>query len=136
MAYPNASTRDLFSALRTLHDMTRNAPKDYAPESTSWVISKIRYELRNRGFFAEHEDELHGDHSFILDPTDPLWIDVYQLDVSPRHDRGRIEDLFRAHYVKRCIDPYDCSGEAFTMDFHVFKRRGAWWVYEWVSLNV
>ena len=100
-------------------------------------MREMRDELANRGYYAGREDDLNAGHSFVLDPTDPLWVDVYPLTgISDHETRERVEDLFRANYVKRCTDPYDCSGEVFTMQFHVFKRRGAWWVYEWLALSV
>ena len=136
MGYQKAKTRDLFSALHDLHKVQRNTPKDTDPETIGWLMREMRDELGNRGFYASSEDALHDGHSFDLDPDEPYWIDVYPLlGISDYETRDRVEDLFRLYYFKRCGASYDCSGEVFTIRFHVFKRRGAWWVYETLTVD-
>ena len=137
MAYPKAKTRDLFSALRTLHNVQSNTPKDTMPESVGWIMREMRDELARRDYSADNcGDVLNGRH-VIFFPDREDWLKVYPLkDVDPWEDRAHVEDLFRVYYLKRCTSPYDCSGEVFTQSFHVFKRRGAWWAYEWLALNV
>ena len=134
--YSDVTNRGLFKILHALHNMQHNTPKDTAPDSVGSIMREIRDELKNRGFSADCKDVLNGDHSFDFDPDSPSWYKVYQLDVDPELDQGRVEDLFRVHYLKRCTSPYDCSGETFTMTFYVFKRRGSWWAYELLGSNV
>ena len=137
MAYPSAKTRDLFKALHDLHTKQSNTPKDTDPDSVGWLIRGIRDELENRGFLASSKDVFGDRHSFNVDPTAPIWVNVYPLtDIDPRETRDRVVELFRLCYVKRCESYYDCSGETFTLSFHVFKRRGEWWAYEWLATDV
>lgn len=137
MAYQNAKTRDLFKALHTLHNSNRHTPKDTDPDSIGWLIRGFRDELEYRGFSESSKDVFNGKHSFNVDPTAPVWVNVYPLTgIDNRETRDRVVDLFRLYYVKQCESYYDCSGETFTLSFHVFKRRGEWWVYEQLATDV
>ena len=137
MAYSSAKTRDLFKALHDLHTKQSGTPKNASPETVSWLIREIRDELEYRGFSESSKDVFSDRHSFNVDPTAPVWISVYPLtDIDPRETRDRVVELFRLYYVKRCESYYDCSGEIFTDSFHVFKRHGAWWVYEQLATDV
>ena len=132
-----AKTRDLYSVLHDLHVKQSGTPKDASPESVSWLIREIRDALAQRGYSADLGDVLDGGHVVSSDPDSPSWHVVYPLnDIDPREDRDRVESLFRLEYFSHITSPYDCSGETFTLSFHVFKRRGAWWVYEWLATDV
>ena len=132
-----AKTRDLYSVLHDLHAKQSGTPKNASPETVSWLIREIRDTLAERGYSADLADVLNGGHVVSSDPESPTWHVVYPLtDIDPREDRERVESLFRLHYFSHITSPYDCSGETFTLSFHVFKRRGEWWAYEWLATDV
>ncbi len=46
-------------------------------------------------------------------------------------------DWFRANrYLEFFPTPYDCSGQKFTNRFKLFRRRGHWFAYHSVSIDV
>lgn len=75
-------------------------------------------------------------------PNDEL--DVYETDEAEeapesldRVHKEIADDWFRAtRYLEYFPTPYDCSGQKFTSWYKLFRRRGHWFAYHCVSIDV
>ena len=57
----------------------------------------------------------------------PLWIT----------DKETAEEWFEAKEVMECRpSQYDCTGQLFTAWYKIFKRRGSWWAYHCIAMDV
>ncbi len=52
-------------------------------------------------------------------------------------DREAAEDYFRAYEERECAPgPYDCTGQVFTAWYKIFQRRGRWYAYHHLCMDV
>lgn len=66
-------------------------------------------------------------------------IDGYtELIMLPAFDTlERAEVFFRdRHYIEATPSAYDCTGRCFTVWYKLFQRRGNWWAYHRVAMDV
>lgn len=66
------------------------------------------------------------------------YIELVQLpDELDKAHKEIAADWFRANrYLEFYPTPYDCSGQKFTNWFKLFRRRGHWFAYHSVSIDV
>ena len=78
-------------------------------------------------------------------PTGGVWIvkddgiDGYtELREMPRFDSmEEADDWFkRCYYMEAAPSAYDCTGQHFTVWYKLFRRRGRWWAYHRVGVDV
>lgn len=77
-------------------------------------------------------------------PSGGVWIvkdggaDGYtELREMPRFDSPEeADEWFRRYYLEARPSAYDCTGQRFTVWYKLFQRRGRWWAYHCVGVDV
>ena len=78
-------------------------------------------------------------------PSGGVWIvkddgaDGYiELREMPRFDSlEEADEWFKnCYYLEYRPSPYDCTGQRFTVWYKLFQRRGRWWAYHSVGVDV
>lgn len=64
-------------------------------------------------------------------------VTLERLPVPSEWEKGDVEGWFTENrYIRSANSAYDCTGEAFTCWFKVFRRRGCWFAYHSIGLDV
>ena len=119
-----------YEILRMYEELRREAPARYT-EHVKKVIRDIKASIRE---YRDRNDE--NTFHVIADrsPDSVLLLGQLPEFIQSQEDG---ENYFReTYYIHMKPSPYDCTGQAFTTWFKVFKRRGRYMVYHDIGFDV
>ena len=114
--------RDLKNAYLFLRAMA-NFPEDDYVRSVRLDARRFSHEQKSNRFVTYYEDG--------------SGITLERLPVPTEWEKDDVEGWFMENrYIHSEISSYDCTGSSFTRWFKVFRRRGCWFAYHSIGLDV
>ncbi len=98
----------------------------FSPELTQAIKRAIR---------AYNHLEYDAAHRVVKDDGDAATLLVeFPENIT---DREAAEGYFHAYEERECVPgPYDCTGQVFTAWYKIFQRRGRWYAYHHLCMDV
>lgn len=109
---------------------------DASPKGSKGALDALMVEVKHEIRAYTHRPE--ADARIVQERGCDGYIELVQLpDSLDRVHKEIADDWFRATRYLECFPtPYDCSGQKFTSWYKLFRRRGHWFAYHCVSIDV
>lgn len=109
---------------------------DVSPKESKGALDALMVEVKREIRAYAHRPA--ADTRIVEERGCDGYIELVQLpDELDKAHKEIAADWFRANrYLEFYPTPYDCSGQKFTNWFKLFRRRGHWFAYHSVSIDV
>lgn len=126
----NERLRDAYALLMFMQsDVPASSEKKAAVKNLAATVKMEIRGFNRRPASDSHIIEERGSNGYIELVQLPEELDKAHKEIAA--------DWFRANrYLEFYPTPYDCSGQKFTNWFKLFRRRGHWFAYHSVSIDV
>lgn len=127
----NERLRDAYTLLAFIRDDVPTTTAEQKSGMAAFMVS-IKREIRAYNNRPEPDSRIVEEHGM------DGYIELVQLpaELDDAH-KADAADWFRAtRYLEFFPTPYDCSGQKFTNWFKLFQRRGHWFAYHSVGIDV
>ena len=109
---------------------------DASPKGSKGALDALMVEVKHEIRAYTHRPA--PDSRIVEEHGIDGYIELVQLpNELDEADNADADEWFRANrYYEFYPTPYDCSGQKFTRWYKLFRRRGHWFVYHCVSIDV
>lgn len=124
--YPQVQSKRQLRQAYEFQRMLRRADDEHYSEALDISLKRAIRQYTNRP---------HGGVWIIEDDGGDGYTELREM---PRFDTlEEADDWFRrCYYLEARPSAYDCTGQRFTVWYKLFQRRGCWWAYHRVCVDV